>query len=128
MALAGENAPVIAAAMANWNATMPEASLISDSPFNSALQRGLMSASFEAADTAMGSVGPSAAPSASAAASEMDGTMACTKKPTPTMMASTRPMASDKMEWRLRHSSVLLASFASWNRSGAMNSTKNSSD
>ena len=107
---------------------MPEASLISDSPLRSALHRGLMSASFDAADTAMGSVGPSAAPNANAAASEMEGIMAFTKKPTATMIARTKPIASDKMERLLRHNSVFFASFASWNSSGAMNRTKNSSD
>ncbi len=114
--------------MENWKATMPVASLMSDSPLSSALQRGEMSASFAAAETAMGSVGPSAAPSAKAAASEMEGMMALTKKPTPTMMAITSPIASATMERRFFQSSAFDASLASWNSSGAMNITRKRSD
>ena len=64
LAPTSENVPVTAAAMANWNDTMPEASLMSDSPSKMLLSRGAMSVSFESDATATASVGPSAAPSA----------------------------------------------------------------
>ena len=64
-----ENAPVTAAAMANWNDTTPDASLISASPDSSDFWRPVSRMSLPNAVTATASVGPSAAPSAKAAAS-----------------------------------------------------------
>ena len=42
-------------------------------------------------------------------------------------MATTSPMAYESIERRLRHNDALSAIRASWNRSGAMNSTRKSS-
>ena len=101
-----ENVPVTAAAMANWNATMPEASLMSDSPSR-------MLVSLESDATATASVGPSAAPSAKAANKLMDGTSQWTANPTTSAVASTSPMASDSTGLRLRHSDALSMFLAS---------------
>jgi len=108
-----ENVPVTAAAMANWNATMPEASLMSDSPSRMLLEREEMLVSLESDATATASVGPSAAPSAKAANKLMDGTSQWTANPTTSAVASTSPMASDSTGLRLRHSDALSMFLAS---------------
>ena len=108
-----ENVPVTAAAMANWKDTMPDASLMSDSPSRMLLERAEMLVSFDSDATATASVGPSAAPKANAANSEMDGTSQLTAKPTMSAVATTRPMASDTTGRRLRHSDPLSMFLAS---------------
>ena len=116
-----------AAAMANWNDTTPDASLISASPDSSDFWRPVSRMSLPNAVTATASVGPSAAPSAKAAASGMDGSIQLSTKPTTNTVTITSPMASDTMEPLLSHNPRLLACRDSSKSSGAMNSTKNSS-
>ena len=72
-----ENVPVVAARIENWNPTMPEASLNRDSPSRIPCWRSLRVASWLSDVTATASVGPSAAPSARAAASGTAGQAAC---------------------------------------------------
>ena len=78
VAFTSENVPVMAAATANWNDTMPDASLSSDSAFRMLPERLGLSAVSERDATAMGSVGDSAAPKASAAAMGTSGSAVCT--------------------------------------------------
>ena len=66
------------------------------------------------AATATASVGPSAAPSAKAAASGMDGWMALRRNPTTRMVTITSPMASDSTMMRLDHNATLSTERASW--------------
>ena len=117
--------PVMQAASANWNDTMPDASLSSSSPLSRLFCRSGMSICFDSEDTATASVGPSAAPRAKAAASGMEGMTACTENPMMSVVATTSPMASDRMGLRSRQSLALSAFLASSNSSGAMNSTRN---
>ena len=126
-AFSSENVPVVAAASSNWNATMPEASLMSDSPSRMLLSRGAMSVSFDSDATATASVGPSAAPSAKAANRPMEGSSHSTANPMMRAVTTTRPMASDSTGRRFFHSAPLSTFLASSNRSGAMNSTRNRS-
>ena len=63
-----ENVPVTAAAMANWNDTMPEASLMMDSLSKILRERAGIFTCFDSEATDTASVGPSAAPKANAAA------------------------------------------------------------
>ena len=78
VAFSSENDPAMIAATANWNDTMPDASLSSDSPFRMLPERLGMLAVSDTEATAMGSVGESAAPMARAAASGTSGRKACT--------------------------------------------------
>ena len=89
------NWPVTAAAIANWKPTMPEASLNSDSPLSTPIWRCVSVASWLSELTATASVGPSAAPSASAAANGNMGQSVCSENPTTTIVKMARPMASD---------------------------------
>ena len=122
-----EKDPVTAAASANWNDTMPDASLMSDSPSRMLFWRSGMSVSLESEATATASVGPSAAPSAKADANVMDGITACTANPSTSAVTTTSPMASESTGLRLRHKAALSTLFASSYRRGAMNSTRNRS-
>ncbi len=90
-----ENVPVMAAARANWNETMPDASLSRSSPFKMLACRSGISTSFASEETATASVGPSAAPRAKAAASPIEGMNALTAKPMASVVAMTRPIASE---------------------------------
>ena len=121
------NSPVMAAAMANWKPTMPDASLNNDSPLSTPNWRRLSDASLPSELTATASVGPSAAPSASAAASVTDGQTAWTTTPTATMVAMASPIANDNDSFSDFSNSDLSISCASRYSSGAMNSTMNSS-
>ena len=121
------NWPVIAAEMANWKPTMPEASLNSDSPLSTLRWRVVSEASLPKDVTATASVGPSAAPKARPAANGMAGQMECNAKPTAAMVAMASPIASDKLSFTVLNSSDLSMSWASRYSSGAMNSTMNSS-
>ena len=121
------NTPLTAAAMANWKPTMPDASLNSDSPFSTLVCRCVSAASLPSDDTATASVGPSAAPSAKAAASGIAGHTACNAKPTATIVAIAKPIANDNDSFTDLSSSDLSISCASKYSSGAMNSTMNSS-
>ena len=76
-ALASEKDPVTAAATANWNATTPDASFMSDSPERSVVCRSLRLTEDFSAVTAAASVGPRAPPRANAAARGMLGTSQC---------------------------------------------------
>ena len=120
-----ENVPVTAAAMANWNDTMPEASLMMDSLSRMLRDRaGIVTClASEATDTA--SVGPSAAPRANAAASGMEGTSHLTANPTMSAEAMTSPTASDSTGRLFSQSACLLRFLASSYRSGAMSRTRN---
>ena len=113
VALTRENVPVTAAASANWKATMPDASLMSDSPSRMLLARGEMSVSLESEATATASVGPRAAPRAKAAAKLMEGTTQLTAKPTTRAVTTTSPMASETTGLLLRQSAALSTLFAS---------------
>ena len=124
-AFSSENVPVVAAARANWNATMPEASLMSDSPSRMLLSRGAMFVPLGIDATATASVGPRAAPSAKAAARGIDGSSQCTEKPTMSAVTSTRPMASERTGPLFSQSAFLSMFLASSNNNGAMNSTRN---
>ena len=121
------NTPLTAAAMANWKPTMPDASLNSDSPFSTLVCRCVSAASLPSDDTATASVGPSAAPSAKAAASGIAGHTACNAKPTATIVAIAKPIANDNDSFTDLSSSDLSISCASKYSSGAMNNTMNSS-
>lgn len=127
-ASAAENAPVTAAAMANWKHTTPDASLMSDSPESRIFWRLVSETVEPSAPTAAASVGPSAAAQANAAASGIEGTIQCRANPTTSTVMITSPMASERIEGRLFHSSRLLDSRASLKSSGAMNRTKKSSE
>lgn len=126
-ASAAEKAPVRAAAMANWKATTPDASLMSDSPASSVDWRGFRPTREPSAPTAAASVGARAAAQAKAAARGMDGTNQCGTKPTTSTVSSTSPTASEKMAPLFSQSARRLMLRASSNSSGAMNSTRNSS-
>ena len=102
-----ENDPVVSAAMANWNDTTPDASLMSDSPESRTSCLGVRDARLESDETATASVGPSAAPRAKAATSGMDGSIACAKKPTMSATATTSPMARDATGRRFDQSATL---------------------
>ena len=93
VAWASENAPVMPAATANWNDTIPDASLSRDSALRMLPERLGISAVSEREATAMGSVGDSAAHSANAAASGTRGSAACTANPMTKTVTMTRPMA-----------------------------------
>ena len=67
-AFRSEKVPVVTAARANWNDTMPDASLRMDSASRMLLSRGAMFVPLGIDATATASVGPRAAPSANAAA------------------------------------------------------------
>ena len=107
------NWPVMAAAIANWKPTMPEASLNRDSPLSTLSWRWVSDASLPSELTATASVGPSAAPSASAAASGTTGHIACRMKPTAIMVAMASPMARDSDRFRVFSSPDLSISCAS---------------
>ena len=77
--------------------------------------------------TATASVGPSAAPSANAAANGIAGQNECTVNPTASIVAIARPMANDSEIFSDLNSADLSISCASRYSSGAMNSTMNSS-
>ena len=94
---------------------------------NTLVCRCVSAASLPSDDTATASVGPSAAPSANAAASGIAGHMVCSAKPTATMVAIARPIANDSDSFTDLSSSDLSISCASKYSSGAMNSTMNSS-
>ena len=126
-ASARENELVMAAVSANWNATMPEASLMSDSPSRMLFARGERSVSFDSEATATASVGPSAAPKAMAVARPMAGITQLTAKPMMSAVTMASTTASESTGLRFLHSAALSTFFASSNRSGAMNSTRNSS-
>ena len=79
------------------------------------------------AATAAASVGPSAAPKASAAARGMAGMAAWSARPTSNVVTITSPTASEVTGAQLRNSASLLAWRDSSKRRGAMNSTKKSS-
>ena len=121
------NVPVTAAAMANWNPTMPEASLNNDSPLSTPTWRCESDASWLSELTATASVGPRAAPSASAAASGTTGHAACSVNPTPTIVAMASPTARESESFNDLSSEPLSISCASRYSSGAMNSTMNNS-
>ena len=99
-ALATLKVPVVAAAMANWKETTPDASLSKASPDNWLFWRRERLMSPPSAATATASVGPSAAPSAKAAASGMEGCSRFRVNPTLKVRRSTRPMASESMPFR----------------------------
>lgn len=86
------------------------------------------SAAENAPVTAAASVEPSAAAQANAAVSGIEGTIQCRANPTTSTVMGTSPMASERIEGRLFHSSRLLDSHASLKSSGAMNRTKKSSE
>ena len=120
-----ENVPVTAAAMANWNDTMPEASLMMDSLSKILRERAGIFTCFDSEATDTASVGPSAAPKANAAAKGMDGTSQLTANPMIRAEAMTSPTASDSTGRLFSHSAFLSRFLASSYRSGAMNSTRN---
>ena len=126
-ALARENAPVTAAATANWNETTPDASLIRASPWRIAPSRLPSLASFFKAWTATASVGPSAAPNANAAARGIEGTSQWRTNPTHKVITITRPIANETIVVLFSHRLRLSASSASLKSKGAINRTKNSS-
>ena len=121
------NTPLMAAAIANWKPTMPDASLNRDSPLSTLVCRCVRAASLPSEDTATASVGPSAAPSAKAAARGIAGHAACSAKPTATIVAIANPIANESDNLTDFNSSFLSISCASKYSSGAMNSTINSS-
>ena len=121
------NSPVMAAEIANWNPTMPEASLNRDSPFNTLRWRVVSEASLPNELTATASVGPKAAPKASPAAKGIAGQIECRANPTAAMVAMASPMARDRLSFTVFSNSDLLMSWASRYSSGAMNSTMNNS-
>ncbi len=120
-----ENVLVTAAAMANWNDTMPEASLMMDSLSRMLRERAGIFTCLDSEATDTASVGPSAAPNANAAASETDGISQFTAKPTMSAEAMTRPTASDSTGRLFSQSAFLSMCLASSYKSGAINSTKN---
>ena len=120
-------APVMVAARANWKPTMPEASFSRYSPCRTCLRRSPISMSLGRLLTATASVGPRAAPRASAAVKGMAGTIQCTTPPMENMVMSTSPMASPSTGRMLRMRAALSARRASSYSSGAMNSTRNRS-
>ena len=105
--------PVTAAATANWKPTTPEASLSSASPYSRAETLRSRLAVSEREDTATASVGPRAKPSAKAAARGMVGNRAWTPKPTAMEIATTKPMASERMIVRFFQRPNLSEDFAS---------------
>ena len=122
-----EKTPVTAARIENWKPTMPEASLNNDSPLSTLSWRWVSAASLPSELTATASVGPSAAPSANAAASGIAGQNVCTVNPTATMVAIAKPMASDSEIFNDLNNADLSISCASRYSRGAMNNTMNSS-
>ena len=111
-----EKAPVRAAALANWKATTPDASLMSDSPESSVDWRFFRLTEEARAPTAAASVGASAAAQAKAAASGTEGTNQFSAKPTTSTVSSTSPTANDRMEPLFSHRSRGFVSRASLNR------------
>ena len=99
--------PVVKAATANWNDTTPDASLISDSPDKSTSWRLVSDALWESEATATASVGPSAAPSANAAASGTLGWTILSANPATRIVATTNPTASERTTVRFDQSAAL---------------------
>src|SRR5213593_1781760 len=121
------NTPVTTAAVANLNATSPEASLIRLSPLTIVATRaGILSLPVTAL-TATASVGETTAPSANAAASGSSGTSQCSKYPTASTVKSTRPKASSNTGRRTPTRSRFGMTQASAKSNGGMNSRKKTS-
>ena len=101
---------------------------MSDSPESSVDWRFFRLTDDASAPTAAASVGARAAAQAKAAASGIEGTNQFSTKPTTSTVSSTSPTANDRMELLFSHRSRGFVSRASLNSSGAMNSTRNSSE
>ena len=127
VALNNENVPVTAAAMANSNATTPDASLNKASPESNDFWRSVSLTSLPMAATAAASVGPSAAPSAKAAARGIDGTIRFSTKPITSAVMNTRPIASEMMCPLFFQSAPLSAWRDSSKSSGAIKMSRKSS-
>ena len=126
-ACASENDPDTATPIAQVKPTVPVTSLSSASPVSRDSWRLPKRNSLDSDVIAVASEEPIAAPIARQAASGIAGRSAWSEKPTDTITSSTRPVTSDAMPKRLRHSSEESTWRDSLKCSGAMNRMNRSS-